>query len=436
MSVKAVIRAGVLSAAVITMASGAAFAGQAPRLEITLAKRMDSHGSIAGGKGYIETVIEEFERQNPDIKVSYLPLTDSWQDKLTTQMIAGTAPDVFEMWGDFAVNWAESGMLLDLNPLVKRDFTAEYVRGFYPGQWDASVLVSGPRAGMRYGIPRYTNSIILFYNQDHFDRAGLETPHQLEQQKRWTWTTFLDVAKKAMQRDSDRVRVWGYQEYRGYQWVWSNGGKVFDYPANPTKFMLDQPEAVGGLKFLRSLMFDHQVSPPRDISVNFNAGQVAIATHWGSCCIRGLGSEIQDQFSWNIAPIPVGPNGQRVSGVFLDMWGIYSKSKHPEAAWRLVKFLMSPYAMGVAARMFGEQPAHITGVPQYLEAFKDLNARYAVEMAVTANVWPDAVLPLSKQVMPVVNRVLEESVFRNTKSVEGVLAEVRPVVEGIYAQAK
>lgn len=404
------------------------------QVEITWAKRTDAHGSMEGGKGYVETVVQEFERLNPDIKVNFRPLAGDWTNKLTTEMIGGTAPDVFEMWGDFSVNWAENGMLLDLRPYVKRDFTAEYIKGFYPGQWDASVVVSGPRAGLRYGIPRYTNSIILFYNKDALDRAGVQDPHQMEQAKNWTWNTLVQTAKKAMQYQSDRVTRWGYQEYRWAQWVWSNGGKVFDFPQNPTRYMMDRPEAVAGLDFLRSLAYDHQVAAPDRWSVSFPAGQVAIATGWGSCCIRGWESEIKGQFKWNIAPIPVGPTGKRVSGVFLDMWGIYSQSKNPDAAWKFVKFLLSPYAMAVAARMFGEQPAHINGLRAYVEAFKDINARYAVESALTAEVWFDAVVPRSKEVTALVNQAVEDSAFTNKKPVEQAVAGIRPAIEALLQQ--
>ncbi len=195
----------------ITLFLGISFSGAAlaQPIEITFAKRYDAHGSIEAGQRYVEKVIAAFERRNPHIKVHYQPLTGDWVEKLTTELIVGTAPDVFEMWGDFAVNWAENGLLLDLQPYVDRDFDADYIRGFYPGQWEATVLVAGPNAGMRYGIPRYTNSTIIFYNKDAFDQAGLPTPHQLEQEGRWTWDTFLESAKRVMRTNGDLVTMWG-----------------------------------------------------------------------------------------------------------------------------------------------------------------------------------------------------------------------------------
>ncbi len=409
--------------------SGAASAQQ---IEITFAKRYDVHGSIEAGQRYIERVIAEFERRNPHIKVHYQPLTGDWIEKLTTELIAGTAPDVFEMWGDFAVNWAENGLLLDLQPYVDRDFDADYIRGFYPGQWEATVLVSGPNAGMRYGIPRYTNSTIIFYNKDAFDQAGLPTPHQLEQEGRWTWDTFLESAKRVMRTNGDLVTMWGYHEYRWAQWVYSNGGKVFNWPEAPTEYMLDRQEAVEALEFLRSLIWEHQVVPPDRWSTTFSRGDLAMSTHWGSCCIRGIEAEVMGQFEWDIAPLPVGPKGIRQGAVFLDMWAISKSSKHPDAAWEFVKFLLSPEAMAMAAWEFGEQPAHLSGVEEYVRAFEDVNVIYAIEESMRALPWYDAVVPRAAQVNQLINPAIEDGVFQNTKPVRTAVEEIRSAIEALF----
>lgn len=406
----------------------------AQQVEITFAKRYDVHASIEAGMSYIENVIEEFERRNPHIKVNYQPLTGDWIDRLTTEMIAGTAPDVFEMWGDFAVNWAEIGALLDLQPYVERDFHADYINGFYPGQWDATVLVSGSRAGIRYGIPRYTNSTIIFYHEDAFNEAGLATPHQLEQQGQWTWDSFLDSSRKVMRSVGDEVTMWGYHEFRWTQWVYSNGGKVFNWPEAPTEYVLDQPEAVEALEFLRSLIWEHQVVPPDRWSTGFPQGNLAMSTDWGSCCIRGIDAAIEGQFAWDIAPLPISPKGDRTGAVFLDMWGISSSSAHPDEAWEFVKFLLSPEAMAMASWQFGEQPAHISGIEEYIRAFEDINVIYAIEESMRALPWYDSVVPNASMVNTHINAAIEEGVFQAEKPVRSALEQIRSPIEAILAE--
>lgn len=405
----------------------------AEQIEITFAKRYDAHGSLESGMSYVERVIAEFERRNPHIKVKYQPLAGDWIDRLSVELIAGTAPDVFEMWGDFAVNWAENGLLLDLNPYVERDFDAEYIRGFYPGQWEASTLPAGPKAGVRYGIPRYTNSTIIFYHEDAFNQAGLPTPHQLEQEGRWTWDAFLESAKKVMRWSGDEVTLWGYHEYRWLQWVYSNGGKVFNWPDAPLEYALDREEAIGGLEFLRSLIWEHRVVPPDRWSTSFSQGNVAMSTHWGSCCIRGIEAEVLDQFAWDIAPLPVGPEGVRQGAVFLDMWAISSSSKHPDAAWEFVKFLLSPEAMAIASWEFGEQPAHLSGIEEYVRAFSDVNVIYAIEEAMRALPWYDAVIPRAADINGLIVPAVEQGVFQNEKPVRSAVAEIREAIESIFA---
>ncbi|MGI6611763.1 MAG: hypothetical protein ACOX4G_14835 [Limnochordia bacterium] len=45
---------------------------------------------------------------------------------------------------------------------------------------------------------------------------------------------------------------------RGAGWIAANGGKVFDLPDNPTKFMMDMPETIEALQYLQDLIWEHQ----------------------------------------------------------------------------------------------------------------------------------------------------------------------------------
>lgn len=118
--------------------------------------------------------------------------------------------------------------------------------------------------------------------------------------------------------------------------------------------------------------------------------------------------------------------------VFLDMWAISKSSKHPEAAWEFVKFLLSPEAMAIASWEFGEQPAHISGVEEYVRAFEDVNVIYAIEESMRALPWYDAVVPRSTQVNQLINPAIEDGVFQNTKPVRTAVQEIRSAIEALF----
>ncbi|HEX6971984.1 MAG TPA: hypothetical protein VF234_07175, partial [Limnochordia bacterium] len=62
------------------------------------------------------------------------------------------------------------------------------------------------------------------------------------------------------------------------------------------------------------------------------------------------------------------------------------------------------------------------------------HAVYAVESAMTAKVWYDAVVPKAQQVNALINPAIEESVFANKTAVQPALAAIRPAIEALFAE--
>lgn len=75
---------------------------------------------------------DAFVKANPNIKVTLEPAPDGRDEKLVTAMVGGNAPDVFESWSDNVTQYADRGQVMDVEPYVKSDFTAEDVKDFYP----------------------------------------------------------------------------------------------------------------------------------------------------------------------------------------------------------------------------------------------------------------------------------------------------------------
>ncbi|OYD15999.1 hypothetical protein CH333_04585, partial [candidate division WOR-3 bacterium JGI_Cruoil_03_44_89] len=97
----------------------------------------------------------------------------------------GTPPDVFYMGiEDFPV-YVSGGSLMNLEPFLQEDTT-----------WNAGeyyqVLLGGFRyRDSLYGIPKDWSPLVLYYNKNLFDEAGVSYPDE-----NWTWDDFLDAAIK------------------------------------------------------------------------------------------------------------------------------------------------------------------------------------------------------------------------------------------------
>ncbi|MEJ7707341.1 MAG: ABC transporter substrate-binding protein [Nocardioidaceae bacterium] len=123
---------------------------------------------FTGGDGPAMTaLVDEFNSAEKNITVK--PNTIEWADfyqRLPAAIQAGKGPDVGAMHLDqLATNAARS-------VIVPVDDVAEALNleasGFAPSVWEPGIY-----NGKRYGIPLDVHCLAMYYNQDHFDKAGI-----------------------------------------------------------------------------------------------------------------------------------------------------------------------------------------------------------------------------------------------------------------------
>src|SRR6056297_252623 len=124
-------------------------------------------------------VVEEFEAQNPDIEVEFVQL--SWAngfDKIVTAFAAGSAPDVLELGNTWVANFAEEGVLSNMNWImeINKDIVG----------WN-----SASYKGDVWGVPWLLGTRAMFYNIDLFEEAGLDPANPPA-----TWLEVLETAVK------------------------------------------------------------------------------------------------------------------------------------------------------------------------------------------------------------------------------------------------
>jgi multiple sugar transport system substrate-binding protein len=208
--------------------------------------------------------------------------------------------------------------------------------------------------------------MLLFYNKDLFDEAGLAHPTD-----DWTRETLLEAAKALTRRDKlGRITQVGILPYTPYSWVWSAGGRFSDDAMGATYF--SDPKTIDALEFFEGLRNRWHVST-RNMSVSggdpsavdlFQKGNVAMAISgpWMLSTYMGI-----RDFEWDIALFPKGPAGRQTryaGGGFV----IASTCRHKKEAWELLKYLTGT-EVGIS---LGEE-------------FTDIPARRSVAYDVFAN---------------------------------------------------
>lgn len=328
--------------------------------------------------GLAQRMIERFQAEHPNIHVFYTPDPEQLDEQMMADFQAGTAPDVLAGCCEFFPAWAQAGHLLDLRPFVAADLDRATIEDWDPAQYRALFT----RDGLQFGLPKYHGALALFYNQDLFDAAGVDRPD-----RSWDHDDYAAaLARLTRPAGAGQPATWGgmidisWDRLQVHVNAW--GGHFVD-PDDPTRSLMDQPEALAALGWIRDRMWaDHSLAGPLDVQNQstrdaFAAGRLATVEE-GSWALKDILDKAA--FRVGVAPMPAGPAG-RATLATTDGFGVYAHTAHPEAAWSLLKYLTGPeYGLAMAESHL-LQPARASLVSawakqvrtSYPEAARDLD---------------------------------------------------------------
>lgn len=130
---------------------------------------------------YFKDAIGKFEVANPGIKVNWVDIPwGAMQGKIQAAMGAKTAPDVVNLNPDFAIQLAAKNAWLDLDPVLTKGESKDYL---------SSIWQAGTLNGKAFSFPWYLTTNVTIYNQELFTKAGVVKPP----------TTYQELAQVAKQ---------------------------------------------------------------------------------------------------------------------------------------------------------------------------------------------------------------------------------------------
>jgi multiple sugar transport system substrate-binding protein len=281
-------------------------------------------------------IVADFEAANPSIKVNVeVSDWDSYWDKLKTQLAAGTPPDVFAMDAPLYLDYQSRGVLLNIQPYL--DKNPDMLKDVYPQTLEAYKTPDG-----YYGLPRDFQTIVLFYNKDMFDKAGVAYPTD-----QWTWDD-LRAAAKQLTKDNDgdgKIDQYGFifdqwdMEVGWSEALWSYGGDIIS--ADHTKTLIGEPKAREAWQMLNDMVFVDKSVPDANTIGQFGGdlfqAGVAAMTPMGHWAVPGYNTA---GFKYDVVLMPKGPAGQATS-VNSAGFVVAKASKNPDAAFAFIQFAIS-----------------------------------------------------------------------------------------------
>lgn len=314
-------------------------------------------------------LIKQFNALNNGIKVEYREI--QFDDVVSESMRAystGKAPDIIAIDNPDHALFASHGAFLDLTDMISKSDVIKPAN-YFPGP-----LKSATWDGKYYGVPKATNTIALYYNKDLFKAAGLD-PNKPPQ----TWDELLADAKKLTDPGKN---VYGLtfsakaSEEGTFQFLpWAQmAGATYDH--------INTDGAVKALTTWKQIIDEKLASPDTltrsqwDSTATFNAGNAAMAISGPWEIDRMLKDA---KFDWGTALLPVPQEGAERSSAMGDYnWAIFSKTKHPEEAFKVLEYFVSKD--DTMFKDFGQLPARsdIT-IPPTGNALKDAALKTFVE---------------------------------------------------------
>ena len=268
--------------------SGGDFTGEYEGPAISL----DYWNGFTGGDGpTMQAMLKRFngEQENITVKNNTMEWADFYQ-RLPAAANAGRGPHVGVMHLDQLATNAARRVIVPLDDVAEEVGIAE--SDFISAVWSPGIYNDS-----RYGIPLDVHSLAMYYNSEHFEKAGIKEPP--------TDAASFEEALKSLQEAGYKQPFWMPGQWPAhlmfFSLLWQNGGQPFAEDGSEATF--GSEEGIAALTWMREQV-DKGYSPA---NVDIDAQYLAFKNGQNSITWDGIW-QINDLeaagMNYGIAPIP------------------------------------------------------------------------------------------------------------------------------------
>jgi len=351
-------------------------------------------------EGSFRAIMDEFEAQNPGIKVKLIsgPYAET-RNQIVTGAATGTLSDVVGLDGAWVNDLAKQGAIAALDDLMAST------------NYDASQVAAIIKLdGKSYMFPVASFVYPLFINLDLFKAAGIENLPTNRSE-------FVEAARKLTDPSKNQhgwVLPLSLELPNGAQndvlsWVWASGGSML----KDGKPGLANDEVISVLKFIESMYKEGLISPgsfakrePDKVEefVNNRIGMMV-----DSLAHITMIREDNPELNFTVSDLPAADGYDGKRGLVYAAWGIgiSENSEHKEEAWKLVAYLMSPEVNSKLVSIANAFPGNVHAKPDFIagdelfgKAFEIFQSGYLINEFVG--------LPVAEELMRMFNEEIQK----------------------------
>ncbi|AFW96969.1 ABC transporter substrate-binding protein [Dolichospermum sp. UHCC 0352] len=278
----------------------------------------------------LKQVIQDFEKQHPQIKVKYEAISDQYMDVIKTRLVGEAAPDVFYLDALEAPFLMGQNVLEPLDKYIKPKFDLTDI--------EPNLLKNFTYQNRIYGLPKDYSTLALFYNKQAFNQVGLTSPPT-------TWEQLRSYSKQL----TGKLNKYGFGEIpelarQAYK-ITAFGGEIIDKNGYAT--FANNPGLQGLELVINQYQKDRSSAQKSDVGTNsgsemFGQNKVAMVIE-GNWAIPYL-QETFPKLEFATAEIPE-INNQKSTMVFTVAYVMNKQAPHKKEAWELISFLTGKEGM-------------------------------------------------------------------------------------------
>lgn len=304
------------------------------------------------GRPEVRRLVEKFNRENPDVRVSERFQQGSYTgllENLQTAQAAGTPPDVATVGYDSLACVATNFRFVLAEDLAKEAGDEDSFDA-----WPENLLRLGQAGGQQAGVPYPLSVLVAYYNADMLGKAGLDPD---DPPATWEgWARSAGTVKNKLGKPGLCMAVapgiTGYAQAM----IESDGGEMLACDGGEARAAFDRPEAVEATRFWADLVADGR-------ALNVLGDQTAQAFLGEEVPVLfGVTSSLaafreQAGFDLKGTTFPAFEGRERcLPGGGNNLLVFSEDPARKEAAWRFVRFLTSAENMRAWCEATGYSP--------------------------------------------------------------------------------
>src|SRR2546428_2493090 len=315
------------------------------------------HSGQGAERDALNATLKAFSDRNPDITVEAVQLPEGrYTDQVNIAALARSLPCLLDFDGPTLYNYAWSGYLIPLDKYVSPEMKADFL---------PSIIKQGMYNHHLYSLGQFDSGLGLYANKQYLSKTGVRIPTI---DNPWTLSEFNHVLAKlknvpGVEYPLDLQMAFGGEwfTYGFSPFVESFGGDLINRSNyQSSSGVLNGPDAVAAMTWFQGLFKQGYSNLTPVENTDFTSGKSALS--WGGHWVypdysKALGDNLL------VLPAPNLGRGAK-TGMGSWNWGITSSCKTPDAAWKVLNFILSPNEIARMTNANGAVPARKSAIAQ------------------------------------------------------------------------